>query len=274
MPGLPDGLISFGPGANCTLDLCPLEASILRYQPSLPATYAPIAIFAISLLWNVFNGTYNCSWGFMASLIGGCILEIVGYVGRIIIHDNPFDFNGFIMQISSSTISSMPSDSNNPKVCITVAPVFFCAAIYVLLTQTILHIDERVSRFKARYFSWIFISCDIVSLILQAVGGALSCIGSTKLKIQVGVDVSLAGLIFQVATLSLFTLLFLDYLHSCWKLYNGMVFTRRMNVFLFFLTLSTILILIRCVYRIVELHAGYFSPLFRDEPLFIALESG
>ena len=47
----------------------------------------------------------------------------------------------------------------------------------------------------------------------------------------------------------------------------------RMKFFLTFLFLSILFILLRCVYRIVELREGYFSEMFRDEPLFIALES-
>ncbi|PLB52470.1 RTA1-domain-containing protein [Aspergillus steynii IBT 23096] len=257
MSTLPGGLIAFGPDANCTLSLCPLEASILRYKPSIPASCVCIAIFGLSLAVHTLQGWKARSWGFMASVIAGCILEIIGYVGRLIIYNNPFDFNGFLMQI----------------ICITVAPVFFCSAIYVLLSQSINHIDASLSRFKAKYFYWIFIPCDIVSLILQAVGGALSCIGTTEDDINVGVNISLGGLVFQVVTLVAFLGLFADYLSTCWRSPARKAFNGHMKIFLGFMFLSVFLILVRCVYRIVELHAGYFSETFRDEPLFIALES-
>ncbi|PYI30068.1 parasitic phase-specific protein PSP-1 [Aspergillus indologenus CBS 114.80] len=257
MSQLPLGLIAFGPGANCTLELCPLEASILRYQPSIPANSVAIAIFGMSFLVNLVQGCYYRAWGFMAGLLSGCILEIVGYIGRIIIHDNPFAFNGFIMQI----------------ICITIAPVFFCAAIYVLLSRVIILVDERLSRIPPRFLGWIFITCDIISLVLQAVGGALSCTGDTKDDIQVGVDISLAGLVFQVVTLTLFAGLFTDYLLSCRRSGKLWEFKPRLRFFLTGLFLSTFLVLLRCVYRVVELHEGYFSHYFRDEPLFIALET-
>jgi hypothetical protein len=176
-------------------------------------------------------------------------------------------------------------------VCITVAPVFFCAAIYVLLSQTwapsirfapsvtiflinfprITHINPHISRFKPKLLYWVFIPCDVVSLVLQAVGGALSCIASTENGVQLGVDISLAGLVFQVFTLTTFTVTFVDYLNSCRR--HRMQLDRRMKVFLYLLFLSIFLILLRCVYRVVELHEGYFSHFFRDEVLFIALES-
>lgn len=181
--------------------------------------------------------------------------------------------------------------SNRPlPVCITIAPVFFCAAIYVLLSRVlvcffflfgqpshtfsrIILVDERLSRIPPRFLGWIFITCDIISLVLQAVGGALSCIGDTKDDIQVGVDISLAGLVFQVVTLTLFGSLFIDYLLSCRRSGKHWTFKPRLSFFLTFLCLSMFLVLLRCVYRVVELHEGYFSHYFRDEPLFIALET-
>lgn len=139
MPQLPNGLVAFGPSANCTLDLCPLEASILQYQPSLAASGTLIGIFSLILIVQAIQGIWTCSWGFMFSMIFGCILEIAGYTGRIIIHGNPFDFNGFITQIGwsqqSAYLKGLLLTTFFIPVCITVAPIFFCSAIYVLLSQ-------------------------------------------------------------------------------------------------------------------------------------------
>ncbi|KAF7537719.1 hypothetical protein G7Z17_g12794 [Cylindrodendrum hubeiense] len=255
--GLPNGLISFGPSANCTLDLCPLEYSLLRYQPNVPSTIVFMVVFGLSTLAHTWQGVRTKTWGFMVSMISGCILEIIGYVGRMIIHDNPFDFNGFLMQI----------------ICITIAPVFFCSAIYVLLAQVINFVDPSISRFKPQLFYWIFIPCDIVSLILQALGGALSCVGTDEDAIKVGENISLAGLIFQVITLVVFAALFADYVFKASRSPSYHRLNKGMMIFLGLLFASTIIILTRCTYRIVELGKGYFSAIFRDEGLFIGLES-
>jgi hypothetical protein len=98
--------------------------------------------------------------------------------------------------------------------------------------------------------------------------------GATKAAIQVGVNISLAGLIFQVVTLVVFCAIFADYLLACKRapaVWKGI--DRRVKVVVGFLFAGILFISLRCVYRIVELHEGYFSELFRDEPLFIALES-
>ncbi|KAF4549237.1 RTA1-like protein 6 [Elsinoe fawcettii] len=257
MSKLPNGLVAFGPKANCTLDLCPLQASVLQYRPSIPASGTFIGLFALWLLLFAVQGTWTRTWGFTAAMISGCVLEIVGYLGRLIIYHNPFDFSGFLMQI----------------ICITVAPVFFCSAIYVLLSQIINHVDVSVSRFSPRTIYWTFIPCDIVSLVLQAVGGALSSIGKKREDVDRGVHISLAGLVFQVLTLSAFCCLFVDYLYACRTKRRQMSLSGRLKLLLSLTLLSAILILLRCTYRIVELHEGYFSHWFRDEPLFIALES-
>ncbi|KAF5687318.1 phospholipid-translocating ATPase [Fusarium denticulatum] len=254
---LPGGLISFGSDANCTLELCPLESSILRYQPNVPANAIFIGVFGLSMALHIFQGIKMKTWGFMASMMAGCILEIIGYIGRLIIHDNPFEFIGFLLQI----------------IMITIAPVFFSAAIYVLLSQVINFVDPNVSRFSPKYFYWIFIPSDIISLILQAVGGAVSVVSTAQEDVKTGEDISIAGLVFQVVTLLCFVALFVDYVVRASKSPARYRLTKPILTFLFFLFLSTIFILIRCGYRIAELNGGYFSAIFRDEGLYIALES-
>lgn len=117
---LPNGLTVFGPGANCTLALCPVEWSVYQYRPNLAANVVFLILFALAMLIHIYLGIRWKSWFFMSFMIMGCMVEIIGYVGRIIMHDNPFSFPGFMIQI----------------VFITTGPVFYTAAIYVTLSKT------------------------------------------------------------------------------------------------------------------------------------------
>lgn len=117
---LPDGLIVFGPDANCTLELCPVEWSVYQYRPNLGASVAFLVLFAIAMLVHIYLGIRWKSWFFMSFMLAGCLLEIIGYVGRIILRENPFSFPGFMLQV----------------VFITTGPVFYTAAIYVTLSKT------------------------------------------------------------------------------------------------------------------------------------------
>jgi hypothetical protein len=93
-------LIPFGPLANCTLDLCPVEYSVFQYQPSIAANATFIAIFGILLAVQIFQGVWYKTWGHMACVAAGSILQVIGYIGRIMLHGNPFGFNAFLIQIS------------------------------------------------------------------------------------------------------------------------------------------------------------------------------
>jgi hypothetical protein len=119
-PGSPGDLITFGPHANCTLDLCPIEYSVYKYRPSVPANAIFVALFGFSIFVHVLLGIRWRQWSFMTLMIVGCLVEIAGYIGRLILYHNPFSFGGFMDQI----------------VLITTGPVFYTAGIYITLSQT------------------------------------------------------------------------------------------------------------------------------------------
>jgi hypothetical protein len=137
---LPHGLIAYGPNANCTLEICEVEWAILGYQPAFSASGAFIAFFAIAMLIHIALGIKWKTWTFMTLMVIGCIDEIIGYVGRIMLNTNPFHFGAFMMEISKSLQDSQllytKVINRMYLVCITTAPVFFCAAIYITLAQT------------------------------------------------------------------------------------------------------------------------------------------
>ena len=117
----------------------------------------------------------------------------------------------------------------------------------------------------------IFIPCDIISLILQAYGGATS--SSSTGNDMTGVNVSLAGLAFQVFTLFIFICVVADYFIRFYRSPRTSKIATNLKIFLIFLSAATIFILIRCVFRIDELREGYTGALMHNENLFYGLES-
>ncbi|KAK5717728.1 parasitic phase-specific protein psp-1 [Elasticomyces elasticus] len=189
---------------------------------------------------------------------------MIGYGGRILMYQDPWDFNGFILQI----------------VCITIAPVFLTAAIYLQLYKSVFKLSPSSALFKPALYYQIFIPCDVVSLVLQAAGGAMSAQsgdGDSK-TLKYGVDIGLAGLSFQVICLFAFIVLCAHFAWSYWRdikagKASAASLDGRFKIFLAFLTLSTITIFIRCAYRIYELSDGYGGEAIHDQPTFIGLES-
>lgn len=81
----------------CTLQTCPLAYASVSYVPSLAANALYLALFSLLLVIQVFLGIRYRTWGFMVGLVGGLVLEIIGYVARVQLHYNPFLSNPFLM---------------------------------------------------------------------------------------------------------------------------------------------------------------------------------
>ncbi|KAF6821035.1 parasitic phase-specific protein psp-1 [Colletotrichum sojae] len=254
-PPLPPYVVIFGPDGNCTLDLCPIEYSLYKYRPNLAVNVLFLALFAVAGAIHVFLGIRWRSWWFMSFMLAGCLSEIVGYVGRILMHANPFQFAAFMLQI----------------VFITSGPVYYTAAIYVTISKAITSFAPELSRIPPKVMYWLFISFDIFCLALQAAGGALST--TSRGDSDLGVDLAMAGLVIQVVVLVAFCTLFADYMFRYARSEYSRKLTRREKFFFGFLALAITLILARCAYRVDELSEGYSdSTKITDEGLFIGLE--
>ena len=142
------------------------------------------------------------------------------------------------------------------------------------MKSSVLYLGEQYARFPARFYYWIFIPCDVISLILQAVGGSSS--STSKGENSWAVNVSLAGLAFQVFTLCVFIGFSLEFAWRYYKAKDAKVDKATLplsfKIFVLFLSLAILFILARCAYRIDELSEGYSGPLISNETLFIVLE--
>ncbi|KAK6833122.1 hypothetical protein PG987_007816 [Apiospora arundinis] len=264
MPRLPPGQsyydISFGPKANCTLDICMVERTVYGYRPNLAANIVFLVLYVISGLIHLYLGFRSRSWFYTWSMVIGAVNAVVGYSGRIMMYYNPFSFPAFMIQI----------------ICITSGPVYYTAAIYVTLAAMINYLSPSMSRFPPKYFYWVFIPGDIACLVMQSAGGALST--SSAGSSQTGVDLALVGLSLQVVLMVAFMVVFLDYLVRYLRspLYSSQAATGglgiRLRLFFGFISSAFLLILVRCAYRLAELHEGYRGEMIRDEALFIGLE--
>jgi len=93
----------------CTSCTCPLEIDgymlgYMSYFPSLAGNALFAAVFGLCLLAQIYLGIRHKTWGYLISMSGGLILEIVGYIGRILMRDNMFTNSYFIMYASSPVL--------------------------------------------------------------------------------------------------------------------------------------------------------------------------
>ena len=96
-------------------------------------------------------------------------------------------------------------------ICLTIGPAFLSASIYVCLSRLVVIHGAHLAPLKPRTYTLSFICCDIISLVLQAAGGAIAATANLETDKQTGVNVMIAGLAFQVFSLALFMVLSLDF---------------------------------------------------------------
>ncbi|KAF5521205.1 Sphingoid long-chain base transporter RSB1 [Colletotrichum aenigma] len=254
-PPLPPYVVVFGPDANCTLEICDIHYSLYRYRPNIAVNALFLALYGLAGLIHIFLGIRWRSYWFMTFMVLGCLSEIVGYIGRIMLYHNPFAFVPFMLQI----------------VFITSGPVWYTAAIYVTLSKAITHLGPELARLPPKALYWVFIALDVSCLVIQAAGGAIST--DSKGDSDLGVNLAMGGLVIQVVVIVVFCAVFADYMIRYTRSSYKRKLTQREKIFFGFLALAVALILARCSYRVDELSEGYSnSTKVTDEGLFIGLE--
>ncbi|CAI6451465.1 ALI_HP2_G0011820.mRNA.1.CDS.1 [Saccharomyces cerevisiae] len=170
----------------------------------------------------------------------GCIMEAVGYIGRALSSSNPERTTPYIIQ----------------SVLLLVAPALIAATIYMIFGR-LLHVMrcQSLILISARFGTTFFVVGDVFSFFLQAAGGGLmSKAGSTK----TGSGLITAGLFVQVIFFGFFIIneirftvnvkrrcLFYEDISRKWIFVNAT------------LLLSSMLILLRSIVRIVEFIQGF-----------------
>jgi RTA1 like protein len=90
-------------------------------------------------------------------------------------------------------------------ICLTIAPVFFTAALYLTLSRVIMHYGPRNSRLTPKTYTITFMFSDFIALVLQSAGGGIADQGSlTPSARNGGVHLMVAGLSFQVLSILIF----------------------------------------------------------------------
>ena len=83
----------------CTLQTCSLNQSNLDYIPTLAGNGLFTAIFGVLVLAQIFFGIRHRTCGFLVGMFSGLTLEILGYIGRIQMHFNPFTQDPFLLYV-------------------------------------------------------------------------------------------------------------------------------------------------------------------------------
>jgi hypothetical protein len=155
---VPEGYIE---GFVCTLATCDVHQwGFVKYIPSLGGNLFFLILICAFIFAQIWLGIKYRTSSVCMCMLAGLVLESAGYIGRILLHSNPFYRPYFLLYL----------------VCLTLGPVFFAAAIYLCLGRIVVIVGEEISWLKPRTYTFVFVACDVLSLLIQAVGGVIASI--------------------------------------------------------------------------------------------------
>ncbi|KAJ5887840.1 hypothetical protein N7495_007881 [Penicillium taxi] len=228
-----------------------------NYVPSRGAGIAFCVLFGLSMIIHTVQLCWTRTW--WASVFSiGAMVELIGWAGRAWSSSCPYNTTAFLMQISTLII----------------APTFFTAGIYVILGRFIQILGPESSLLSPSLYLWIFCTCDILSLVIQAIGGGIASVQATAVNGNTapGTHIMVAGIVFQLFSISVFVICALDFTRRCMRrgLWNQL--DKKSYALFAATTFSVLCIYVRSIYRTVELSEGWSGFLITHESYFIGLD--
>ncbi|KAJ5167208.1 uncharacterized protein N7482_005989 [Penicillium canariense] len=207
--------------------------NLYGYIPSLAAGIIFIILFAGTTFFHVFQLTRERCWYFIPFVVGG-FFQIVGYICRVVARND----------LTSVTVYALQS------VLILLAPPLYAASVYMVLGRTVTYLRAgNLSLIRVRWMTKIFVSGDVFSFLLQSAGGGLMAAGTAFFGFFV-----IVAAIFHVRINE----------HPTPKSRHERAETsvqgwRQRNWVTVLLALYVVsaLILIRCIFRLVEYKDGF-----------------
>ncbi|KAJ6110932.1 hypothetical protein N7486_003167 [Penicillium sp. IBT 16267x] len=231
-----------------------------RYDPSMGGAVLFILLFIGTTFYHMFQLFRTRAWYFVPFVIGGTF-EIVGYIGR------------------AFSSKQSPNWTLGPYIvqtlCLLLAPALLAASIYMLLGRIILVLQaESHAILKKKWLTKIFVAGDVMSFLLQGAGGGIQSSGSLD-GMKTGERIIIVGLFVQIIFFGFFivvTVLFDLKLRKypiprCF--HGGIPWRRHLNI----LYTTSVLIMIRSVFRLVEYIQGNDGFLLRHELFLYVFDS-
>lgn len=227
------------------------------YVPHLAPGIVFTTLFAICTVLHIIQASWKRRWWCVVFAIGA-LTETIGWGGRTWSSHCPNNLNAFLMQICTLIL----------------APTFFTAGIYIILGRLIQLFGRHTSPISAAAYLWIFCTCDVISLVIQAVGGGMAATAvaaNPPKQSKTGTDIMVSGIIFQMASITVFVLFFVEFLRRVRRDRHSI--SRKVWALVAASTFSCLMIYIRSIYRTVELLQGWSGYLITHESYFIALDA-
>ncbi|KAJ7607936.1 RTA1-domain-containing protein [Roridomyces roridus] len=240
------------------------------YVPQEAIAILFVALFGMSTrnkVLHIGQAIWFKLWWLLPTAVLCGLGEVIGWSGRLWSSIDPIAATPYLMQISS----------------IIIAPTPLLAANFMISARVIQRLGTSYSRLTPRWYTIVFLPCDIIALVVQGVGGAMASVADTLDGANRGANVMLRGIIFQLVVIIVFSALgadfFLHYQHDrpvrqITATSRRGVLTPKLKIMLSALVFSCVTLFIRSIYRIIELSGGWEGRIIHTEVYFNVLDGG
>ncbi|KAJ6100173.1 hypothetical protein N7467_001708 [Penicillium canescens] len=255
--------------------------SYYHYNPSLAVSIVAAVLYTIAFMLTLVQWIRYKTWVWSVMVVAAA-MEAVGYIARCV----------SVQYVTHRSIYAL-------QLCLVIlAPVLMAACCYILFSRILILIVPQEARtlrlcwVPPQWITPIFVGFDIIALLLQLIGAVMiSSVDSTDIdaqdKLDRGKHIAQAGVIIQLAAFGLFAVAAVRFNFTSKRfakslseryedlgekeyIIDGIAKNKHWPALLRVVNLTTILILVRSVYRLVEFTEGNTGYLNTHEwPLYL-----
>ncbi|KAJ9666392.1 hypothetical protein H2201_003580 [Coniosporium apollinis] len=227
------------------------------YHPSLAPGIIFVIVFTISASIHLYQSLrqtiHNRRLWWLWLFFIGASLECLGWIARTVTNPCPYSLTLFKMQLS----------------VLISAPAFTQAGLYVILWAYVQVLGRHTSPVPPKLYLITILCLDVICLSLQAIGGGLAGAAfSKRTDTQPGTTTMVVGIVTQLVSTCVFAVLLSVVFFRGWSAIRA----ERLMLLAAATLLSVACMIIRGVYRSIELLQGWRGELITDEKYVVALE--
>ncbi|KAL1683203.1 RTA1 like protein-domain-containing protein [Schizophyllum commune] len=254
-------------------DLTPNQIKDLSPYGYVPTEWASIfflVLFGITTLAHLGQAIAYRGWWLIITLVFCGSMECVGWACRLWSNRDILADNAYKIQCVS--------------VMLIVAPTPLLAANFVMMGRIVRRLGVKYSRLSPRLYTIVFASTDVISLLVQGGGGGVAVGADTLEGAERGGNIVLGGICLQLAVIVFFSIIASEFFWGYFKdrprpklaathLEPRGMLTRNLILAVGCLGSSTFLLLIRAVYRVIELADGWNGTIIKTEAWFLVFDA-
>jgi hypothetical protein len=247
------------------------DLSPYHYIPTEYVAIIFVVLFGLSTSIHLFQTVRYRMWWLLPTVCLCGFLEVLGWSARLWSSISPFLVTPFQIQIT----------------CTIIAPTPFIAANFIILGKIIHQLGTSYSRLSPKWYTIIFFTCDFISLVIQAVGGGMAATASDIQGANLGANIMLAGIVFQLAVIVTYSFCAVEYYMRYSKnspftlrsdkesnsdtIVRGTC-TKSLKYMAYGLVFMTTCLFIRAIYRTIELSNGWNGRIISTQVYFNVLD--